>query len=76
MVISVVLREPTLSISELTVEPVSMESEIVRVVSLRTTGISKIKQLKIQSPGYKYFNIIHPSFIKSVTIPQMLIDIS
>ena len=37
-VISVVLRETTLTILDSTGEPVSMESEIVKVVSLSTTG--------------------------------------
>ena len=44
-VISVVLREMTLTTSVLTCEPVSMESEIVRVVFLRTMKISEITQL-------------------------------
>ena len=39
-VISVVVRKTTLTISDSTGEPVSMESEIARVVSLCTTGIS------------------------------------
>ena len=43
-VISVVdlLRKITLTISDLNSDPVSMESEIVRVVSLSTTEISEI----------------------------------
>ena len=55
-VISVVLRETTLTISDLTSEPVSKESEIVRVVSLRTAEISEIIRLKIQSSGSEYLN--------------------
>ena len=45
-VISVVLRENTLTISVSTREPVSMESEIVRVVSFDTTEISEKTRLK------------------------------
>ena len=41
-VISVVLRETTLTISDSTDEPVSIESERVRVVSLYTTEMSEI----------------------------------
>ena len=47
--ISVVLRETTRVNSVSTGEPVSMESEIVRVVSLSTTGISEITRLKVRS---------------------------
>ena len=46
-VISVVERETTLTVSITTGEPVSIESEVVRVVSLSTTEISKITRLKI-----------------------------
>ena len=53
-VISVVLREIT--ISDSTGEPtVSMESEIVRVVSLGTKGISEKTREKIRSSGPAYF---------------------
>ena len=52
--ISIELRETTLTISVLTGEPVSMESEIVRVVSLITTEISETTPLKIQSSGTGY----------------------
>ena len=55
-VISVVLRETTLTISDLTSEPVSKESEIVRVVSLSTAEISEIIRLKIQSSVSEYLN--------------------
>ena len=44
-----VQRETTLTILVLTGEPVSMESEIVIEVSLSTTEISEITQLKKQS---------------------------
>ena len=46
-VISVVLTETTLTISDSTGETVSMESDIVRVVSLSTTEISEVARLKI-----------------------------
>ena len=55
-VISVILRETTLTISDWTGEPVSMESEIVRVVSLSTTEISEITRLKIRSSESGYLN--------------------
>ena len=42
-VISILRRETTFNISDLTCEPVSMESEIVRVDSLSTMEISEIK---------------------------------
>ena len=48
-VISIVLREATLTMSVSTSEPVSMESEIVRVVSLYTMEISEITRLKTRS---------------------------
>ena len=48
-VISVVIWETTLTISDFTGEPVSLESGIVRVDSLSTTEISEIKRLKIRS---------------------------
>ena len=41
-----VIRESTLTISVSTCEPVSMESEIARVVSFSTTEISEITRLK------------------------------
>ena len=47
LVISVVLRETTLTISVLTGGPVSIKYEIVRVVSLSTMEISNISGLKI-----------------------------
>ena len=40
--ISIVLRETTLTISDLISEPISMESQTVRVVSLCPMEISKI----------------------------------
>ena len=46
-IISVVQREITLTISDSAGETASMESEIVRVVSLCTTEISEITRLKI-----------------------------
>ena len=48
---SVVRRETTLFISDSTGEPVSIKSEIVRVVSPSTTEIPKIIRLKIRSSG-------------------------
>ena len=53
-VISVVLRKTTLTISVSIGEPVLMESEKVRVVSLSKKEISKINRLKIRSSGFKY----------------------
>ena len=53
-VISVVQRETTLTISILTAEPVSMESEKVRVVSLSTLQITEVPRVKIRSPGFGY----------------------
>ena len=47
MVISFVLRESTLAILVSTGEPVSMESEIVRVVSLGAIEISEITWLTL-----------------------------
>ena len=55
-VFSVVLKETTLTISVSTCEPVSMESEIVRVFPLSTTEISEITRLKIRSSGSGYLN--------------------
>ena len=52
--ISVVLREPTLSISISTGEPVLIESEIMTVVSLSTTEISEKRRLQIRSSGFGY----------------------
>ena len=46
---SVVLRETTLAISVSTGEHVSMESEKVRVVSLRRSELSEITRLNIRS---------------------------
>ena len=43
-----------LTISVSTCEPVSMESEIVRVISRSTTAISEKIRLKILSSGYGY----------------------
>ena len=51
LVVSVVLREFTLTISVSNGEPVSIESEILRAVSLGTTVISEITRLEIQSSG-------------------------
>ena len=45
-----------LTISVLTGEPVSMESEVVSVVSLCTTEISEITRLKIRSSWSGYLN--------------------
>ena len=50
-VISVVLRKTTLTISMLTGEPISTESETERVVFVSTTEITEITRLKIQSSG-------------------------
>ena len=50
-VISVVLRETTLTISVSTVEPVSVESELIRGVSHSITEISELTRLKIKSSG-------------------------
>ena len=50
-VVSVVLRGKTLTISVSIDEPVSMESEIMSVVSLRTTEIPEITRLKIDLQG-------------------------
>ena len=49
LVISILQRETTLTTSDLTDETISMEFEIMRLVSLSTTGISEITQLKVQS---------------------------
>ena len=51
LVISVVLWEITPTISDSTDEPVSKESEMLRVISRSTTKISNITKLKIQSSG-------------------------
>ena len=53
-VISVVLRETTPIISDSTGETFSMESEMIRVVFLRTTEISEIARLKIRFSGSGY----------------------
>ena len=50
-VISVVQGETTLTISDSIVEPVSMESEIVRLVSLSTREIFEIAGLKSDLQG-------------------------
>ena len=47
--ISGLQRTTTLTITDSTGDPVSMESEIARVVSLSTTEISEITRLKIRS---------------------------
>ena len=52
--ISVVLSKTTLIISDSTGEPVSMESEIVRVDSLSATEISEITRFKIRSSWSRY----------------------
>ena len=57
-VISVILRETTLTISLSTGELVSMESEIVRVVSPSAMGISEMTRLKIRSSGSDTLNKI------------------
>ena len=49
--ISVVLRETTLTISASTGDPISMESETVRMVSLSVMEISEITRLKIRWSG-------------------------
>ena len=54
-VIPVVLRKNTLTISDSTGEPVSMESEILRVIFFIKTEISERKRLKIRSSGSGYF---------------------
>ena len=51
-VISIALRETTLTISDTTGKTVLVESEIMRVVSLSTTEISEITRLKIRSSGW------------------------
>ena len=53
-IISVVLRGNDLIILDSIGEPVSMESELVRVISLGTTEISEITRLKIRSLGSEY----------------------
>ena len=55
--ISVVLREITLTISDSIETRSSIESEIVRVVSLRTTGITRFKN---RYSGYEYLNFMFP----------------
>ena len=60
-VISVIfleLREATLTISVSTVDPVSMESEIVGVVSLCTMEISQITRLEIRFSGSEYLKSV------------------
>ena len=56
--ISVEPWETTLTISDSNGELVSMESKIVRVVSLRTTETSEITRLRIRSSGSGYLNYI------------------
>ena len=65
-VISVVLRETTLSAS--TGVSVSIESEIVRVASLRITEISETTRLKIRysESGYLKFGIMRVNIIAIV----------
>ena len=60
-VISVVLRENTLTISDSTGETVSMESEIMTVLSLSTTEIPEITRLKIRSSRCGYLNALFSS---------------
>ena len=59
LVISVVLSETTITISDSTGEPVSIEVEIMRVVSLSTTEISEITQLNVRSSRYEYLKCPH-----------------
>ena len=56
-VVSIELRETTLTSSDSTGDPVSMKSEIVRVVSLSKTEVSEITRLTIRSSGYRYHNL-------------------
>ena len=56
--LKIVLRETTLTFSVSTGEIVSMESQVVRVVSLSTTEISEITRLKIRSSGKGYLNAL------------------
>ena len=63
-VMSVLLRKSTLSISVSTGEPLSMESEIVRVVSLSTIKISEITRLKIRSSWSGYLKTEHTKYIE------------
>ena len=53
-VISVVLKETNLTISDLTGEPVSMESKITRVVSLCTMKIYETTRLEKRYSGCEY----------------------
>ena len=62
LVISVVLRKTILIILVSAGEPVSMESEILRVVSLSTTEISEMTRSKNRSSGSGYVNV--PSLSK------------
>ena len=55
-VISVVLRETALTISDSTGELFSMKSDTVRVVSLSTTEISEKTRLKPRSSGSACLN--------------------
>ena len=50
-VVFIVLREITFTFSDSTCETVSIESEILRVVSLSTAEISEITRLLIRSSG-------------------------
>ena len=77
-VISVVLRKATRNISVSTSERVSMESEVVTVVSLYTTEISEITRFKIRSSGsgylkqdfnYKFVDVVLPSLTLYHTNP-------
>ena len=68
-VISVVLRETTLTISDSTGETVAMESEIARAFQISTTEISQLTRLKIQSSGEEYLNeenFIQPNSVLKV----------
>ena len=64
-VISIVLRETTLTTSDSSGELVLIESEIMRVVYLCTTEISEITRLKIRSSRFWYLNV---SFTLDCTI--------
>ena len=50
------VREATVTILVSTVEPISMISAIVRVVSLSPTEMSEITRLKIRSSDSRYLN--------------------
>ena len=63
-IISAVLWETTIAISDSTGEPVSMESEIVRRVSLNTTEISDITPLKSDLQDPYTFNHLFTNYYK------------